>query len=609
MTTIRPYAAGRYTADKATSQILSLKSQLDTLSTQLSTGRTAETYAGLGAGRSTSLTARATLSALDGYDAGIASAQTRVSVASASVQQVATLTANLRTGLTASPRDAAGATATAKLGLNSLDGALDALNQSAAGQYLFGGRASETAPVRSSDIILNGDAATTPRQDGLVRLVAEQKAADLGTDGLGRLELGATGASNTFSLSEDTADATGQTRANFGFRIAGVPTTTGALTATADATHAARAATVTALDHAPVSGERFRVTVNLADGSQKSYDLTARSPIPAGSGDSFGVFGTAAAAAAGLNAFAAAQGGTVAGVQSGGTPTLTATYGGGDYASYDIGLSGQPAAGDGITVRLALHDGTTMSLTLTAQTAASAVSNAGFTIGADAAATTANLKSSLAAALRDAAAGALSASSTTRAAEDFFSASTASGQAPRRIDTSGATPTYRDAASTTTVIWYQGDAAGADARSTATVRAGTTREVAVGAQANEVPIQKALAGFAALAVDGLADPAATPPTNRFTALASRAYDLLGKVSTEPSLQAIAVDFGLASSALSNAKSQNAASRATLQNVVDGVERAPIEEVAAKLLEVQNRLQASYQITSSLSKLSLVNYIG
>ena len=609
MTTITPYAAGRYTTNRATSQILDLKSQLDTLSTQLTTGRTSETYAGLGTDRTTSLTARATLSALDGYDAGIAGGQTRIALASTSLSQIITLTTSVQSGITSNLRSGAGATATTQLGRINFDAALDALNQSDAGQYLFGGRSTETEPVRSSDTILNGDGTTTPKQDGLVTLVAQQKAADLGS-GLGRLELGATTPGNTFSLSEDTTDPTGETRANFGFGIPAAPTTTGsAIKVVPDAAHSATAATVTALDHAPAAGESFRVTVNLAEGSQKTFDLTARAPVPTGSTDSFGVYGTGSAAAAALNAFAALQGGAVASVQSANAPTLTATFGGGDYAAYDIGLTAQPAAGDSITVRLALHDGTTTSVTLTAQFGAAAGSGGTFAIGADPAATTANLRSSLQAALKAAAAGPLSASSTTRASEDFFSASTTPGQQPKRIDASGATPTYRDAAANDTVIWYQGDAASADARSTASVRVGTNRDVAFGAQANEVPIQKALAGLAALAVDGVADPAAAATTDHFTALSNRAYDLLGKASTEPSLQSIATDLGLASSALANAKTQNAATRNTLQSTVDSIENAPMQEVAAKLLEVQNRLQASYQITSSLSKLSLVNYMS
>ena len=54
---------------------------------------------------------------------------------------------------------------------------------------------------------------------------------------------------------------------------------------------------------------------------------------------------------------------------------------------------------------------------------------------------------------------------------------------------------------------------------------------------------------------------------------------------------------------------NAAQQSTLQDTVDGIEQASTEEVATKLLDLQTRLQASYQITASLSKLSLVNYIS
>ncbi|TXM66315.1 hypothetical protein [Methylobacterium sp. WL120] len=371
---------------------------------------------------------------------------------------------------------------------------------------------------------------------------------------------------------------------------------------------------MTNLDHAPVAGESFRVTLNLKDGSQKTYDFTASASAQKVASPDFPVFETDPldpAAAAGkardaLIAFAGKEN-TIASIQGGNTPTLTATFDGGAYAAYDISLLSQPSAGDSITVQLALHDGTTTSVTLTATNGTA--STGSFAIDPNPTTTAGNLKAALATALAAAAAGPLSASSTVRASQDFFSATTASGQAPKRIDTTGATPTYKDAALTSTVIWYQGDAANTDPRATASIRAGANLDVAIGARANEVPIQKALAGFAALAVDGLADPKATTTPGRLAALSSKTYDLLGKASNDPSLEAIATDFGLAASTLTSAKSQNAATRLTLQNVVDGVESAPIQEVAAKLLEVQNRLQASYQITSSLSKLSLVNYMS
>ena len=68
------------------------------------------------------------------------------------------------------------------------------------------------------------------------------------------------------------------------------------------------------------------------------------------------------------------------------------------------------------------------------------------------------------------------------------------------------------------------------------------------------------------------------------------------------------EFGLASSALSEAQERNKSERTVIQSQLDGIENAPIQELIVKLVDTQNRLQASYQVTSMLSKLSLVNYL-
>ncbi|MGI0490130.1 hypothetical protein ACN4EK_32600 [Pantanalinema rosaneae CENA516] len=60
--------------------------------------------------------------------------------------------------------------------------------------------------------------------------------------------------------------------------------------------------------------------------------------------------------------------------------------------------------------------------------------------------------------------------------------------------------------------------------------------------------------------------------------------------------------------MANAVERHKASEAILRDQLGGIEEAPMEEVAAKLLALQNRLQASYQTTSLLARLSLVNYL-
>ena len=75
MTTITPFAAGSYLTTRNASQLQALKGQLNDLTNQLSSGQVSQTYGGLGSGRSTALSAQATLSALTGY-AGHCAART-----------------------------------------------------------------------------------------------------------------------------------------------------------------------------------------------------------------------------------------------------------------------------------------------------------------------------------------------------------------------------------------------------------------------------------------------------------------------------------------------------------------------------------------------------
>ena len=123
---IAPFNASTYLSDRNTANLVGLKSRLDTLTNQLASGKTETTYGGLGAGRTTSLSAHAALSALDGYDAAINGANTRVALANASVTQINTLGDGLQRSLNASnPSTQANP---AKIASNSLDAAIDALN-------------------------------------------------------------------------------------------------------------------------------------------------------------------------------------------------------------------------------------------------------------------------------------------------------------------------------------------------------------------------------------------------------------------------------------------------------------------------------------------------
>lgn len=698
MSTIRPYAAGAYVTQRNTQQILDLKDQLSVLTTQLGTGRTAETYAGLGVGRTTSLAAHATISALEGYDAAIGYGQTRAQLATSSLTAVINfgtdLKSNLANGLV---RSSSGTINSATLARNALDAAVDALNQTGAGIYIFGGRDSETEPVVDTDVMLNGDGTRA----GLAKLVEQQRTADLGTDGKGRLTTSLTPGGTTVGLTED---ASAEARANFGFTLAGKPVTTGtALTASftpadttanlttpvgggqrfralvqlADgssqsiefygtngtapsgttafplsgdlATDTAKLAALlpagaslggvqavtpqVAFNAEPTEGQSFRVVVNQPDGSQKTidYHATARPglddptafKIPSAS-EYPTVAERLAAAATQLQALVAP--GTLASVQSalatdaGGNPVLDAGgqplptislgFSAGSPAAVQIGpLTQQPNAGDSITLKLALHDGTTTSVTLTARAATAGGSAAPGTfsiVPGDLAATAANLKTALDAAVKLAAGTSLSARATARASQDFFDGTSIAGLAARRINAAGTG--YEQAPQDTTVQWYRGEDAPTDPRAAATVQTGANSTAQVGVRANEAPLRAVLAGMATVV---LGTPASTDPdaNAKWQAMADRAGTLVRAVNTSPSVQEIVTDLSLANTAMGNAKAQNGATRNIMENAMAGVEAADTTEVTTKLLDLQNRLQASYQVTATLSKLSLVNYMN
>ncbi len=611
MTTIPPFAAGTYAAHRTTAQILGLKTQLGTLSTQLATGRTAETYGGLGTGRTTALSTQATLSAILGYGAAITSAQTRTKLAVTSLTQVASLGTGTRNSLQNGLQSVAlDSTAARTLAQNNLDAALDALDQQSGGSYLFGGRDDSTEPVLGSDVILNGTtSASGTALAGLKTLVSEQVKADLGTGGDGRLTQARPSATSV-SLKEDPS---AEARANFGFSLAGAITTGTALTAS---TTPATASTATAaFQAAPTEGQRFRVVVNQVDGSQKTIDFTTRGNPSSSDTDTFPVVATPADAKTALDGLVAP--GTLASVQSAAPadtppgPGLSLTLSGGTPASVTVGLGSpatQPAVGDSVIITLALHDGTTTTLTLKAASSADATSTSTFAIGADPTATATSLSTTLGNALKAAAGSTLTVSATARASQDFFSGSTIAGLAPRRISFDGGDATgYAQAPRTDTVVWYRGEDTGTDARATQTAQIGASANVQIGVRANEAPIRSVLAGLATVAL-ALPSPGAAGANTTYQAVIDRAGKLLGAADTSPSVQDVVTNLSLASSRMTDAATTNAAAKATLQDTLGGVEQVSTEEVAAKLLDLQNRLQASYQITASLSKLSLVNYI-
>jgi flagellin-like hook-associated protein FlgL len=292
------------------------------------------------------------------------------------------------------------------------------------------------------------------------------------------------------------------------------------------------------------------------------------------------------------------------------TTAFAITYNAGAPADIAVDVTAQPQPGDTLRFKLTLPDGTQQEIALTARAAGSGASDAdGFSIGATPADTATALKDALDMALGREAKTSLSAVSAQLAAADFFAGSP--NNPPKRVPgpdfANATTPPDNAGSAATTVIWYRGDDGSDPARSTATVQIGSGQIVGTGARANEEAFRTGLAQFAIMAATtfpaGDADSQAA-----YKALASRVSGELGFAGTGQKPMEIITEFGSAQAAIAAAKERHQDTRSYLATTLSGVENVTTEEVATQILSLQTQLQASYQVTSMLSKLSLTNFL-
>ncbi len=614
---VLPFAAGSASARRSGDLFVSLRRDLDDLQRQLATGEKSNTYAGLGFERRTSLDIRGKLASITGYREAIKNAELRLTMMTQGIEQLSSMAGDTKADMLPPMFDLGvdGRTSAQKMAEERLKLAVDVLNNEIDGRYLFAGRAQDTRPVESVERLLGGDPATGRR--GLRDLIAERKLADLGAGNMGRLTLTpptvppAPPAPSPATAYQVTIADDAVARQNFGFRLLNA---TGAAGAIAVTPTAATEPTVTLTFGAvPQEGDAVRVYVNGPDGRQSIVDLTARTTLnPANAGREFLIGATAGDSVTNLLA-ALPLGSTIAGVQSKpGAGALTAVFAGGTGASFTFEVTASPAEGASVNVSLGLRDGTTRTITLTAKAAADPASTTEFAIGATNDATATNLSGALQRAIQGEAQTALAATSAAMTAEDFFSASSSPARWPRRVQPAGAPASLANATTTVTgtaadtVLWYKGDDTAPSARASTPLRVDANQTLGTGAQANEVAIRNVVGQLALLAAEKFSSSAVD--NQRYDFLADKVRTNLGESRQSQKLQEIATELGSAMAMMNGAKERHQATDALLRDTLGDVEHASPEEVASAILALQTRLQASYQTTSILARLSIVNYL-
>jgi hypothetical protein len=165
--------------------------------------------------------------------------------------------------------------------------------------------------------------------------------------------------------------------------------------------------------------------------------------------------------------------------------------------------------------------------------------------------------------------------------------------------------TVADPAPGAVVNWYRGDAdAAIDPRDTAPVRVDQSQVVGAGARANEGAIANVLQQLAVTAVT----PFKSGDGGFYAAFSEQVYGRLADKPGNPKVSEIATELATASATMQATKQRHASTEAMLLDAVDDVEKASPEETSLAILDLQTKLQASYQTTSILSRLSLVNYL-
>lgn len=290
--------------------------------------------------------------------------------------------------------------------------------------------------------------------------------------------------------------------------------------------------------------------------------------------------------------------------------------------SITLGATGAPNVGEQIRVGLTFPDGSTEEIVLAAKSAddASALNEGEFRIGASPAATAANMQAAFDAALKTTAATDLVAASAMQAGEDFFKV--APGAEPARVAgfdgvfaddaariTALRSATSLDATGTkaTTVSWYVGENAAGDPRKTALVKVDEGVVVGYGARANEDGPRRVIQTLAVFSSMNFATDDAEARA-RYSALAERTVAALGAAATTADIQTMAVDLASTSTAIKAANERHALAKDMAETAIGGVEDASKEEVSIRILALQTQLQASYQVTANLSRLSLVNFL-
>jgi flagellar hook-associated protein 3 FlgL len=606
--------------------IAGLKRQLETLQTQLATGKKSTVYSGMGINEGFAIYARGQISNLSAFTTTMTNINTTIDTTNTALQSFGKIASQVKSAAASGGAivTGSGQTVGQQTAMLQLKSMLEILNTQAGDRFLFSGSAIDTPSVASVDDILNGKGALA----GLKQLITERNQADLGASGLGRLVVSSPSPTSV-SVAEDVAGSP------FGFKLDAITSSlTGATVTGPSGSPAAVSVNLGASN--PSNGDQVTFTFNLPDGTTEAIQLTASTTTPPPSG-SFAIGATSTATATNLKAALNTALGTLANTALVAASAMAAS---GDFFNTDgiaVGsvvnnkaavpapitgatlLSG--AAGtDSLTTNFAVGDTITVNgktLTFVASGALANQLNVTDSIQTlltkNDSITNTSVPSSVSGGVitlhtDDAASLNVTSSNAAAFAALGFGATVTAVQPPLRV---GGTPlntaTTLVSGAANTVAWYTGEAGSGPARASSTARVDQTATIQYGVRANEQAIRSALQSVAVFASLTMS-PTSANATALVTALNQRVATTLTPQGRQQSLADIGTDLASTQVAMKDIAARQSQSQVMLQSLIDQSETVSSDQVATELLALQTRLQASYQTTAMLAQLSLVKYL-
>src|SRR5438477_504970 len=271
--------------------IVGLKNQLETLQTQLATGKKSTVYSGMGVNEGFAIFARAQMSNLSAFTTTMTNLNTTIDTTNTALTSFGQIATQVKSaaGSGGAIVTGSGQTVGQQTALLQLKSMLEILNTQAGDRFLFSGSAIDTPSVASVDDILNGKGALA----GLKQLIAERNQADLGASGLGRLVVSSPSPTSV-SVAEDVAGSP------FGFTLNAIPSSLTGATVTGPSGSPATVSVNLGASN-PSNGDQVTFTFNLPDGTTEAIQLTASTATPPPSG-SFAIGATSTATATNLKA-------------------------------------------------------------------------------------------------------------------------------------------------------------------------------------------------------------------------------------------------------------------------------------------------------------------